>query len=413
MLNYREDKLFIEDIEVKKLAIEHGTPLYVYSMPQIERNFKKIKEVFSDLPLKIVFAVKANNNIHLLRKMKQLGIGADVVTMGEIKAAERAGIAHSEMVINGNAKTEEEIEYAIKNDFLMINIDSSDEYELVEEIAKKLNKKPNISFRLNPDVDPKTHPHISTGLKENKFGINFEVGFLLIKEAHKSPYVNLKGIHTHIGSQILEVSPFYDAFTKVKELLGRLNRRGIKLSYYNIGGGWGIDYKRDGSGLNLEEYKKRVVPLLKEMDINIIFEPGRFLIGNAGALVGKVLLTKINEGKRFIFVDIGMNDLIRPSLYDAYHHIFPVEDKKERPKIIADIMGQLCESGDKVAQGREVSDMERGEYLVVCDTGAYGYSMASNYNSRPKPKEILIEKDGIRVIRKRESIDDMFSLIPE
>ncbi len=412
MLNYKENVLFIENINIKELAEKHGTPLYVYSLPQVERNTQKIKEVFEGLPLKIVFAVKANNNIHLLKKMKSLGIGADVVTIGEIKAAERAGISHNDMVMNGNAKTEEELEYAIRNEFFMINVDSADEYEIVEELAKKLNKKPNISFRLNPDVDPKTHPHISTGLKENKFGINFEVGYLLIKEAYRSPYINLKGIHTHIGSQILEVSPFYDAFSKVKELLERLRRKGIELQYYNIGGGWGIDYTKNGKGLDLSLYKKKVIPLLKSMNINLIFEPGRFLIGNAGILVGKVLLTKINEGKRFIFVDIGMNDLIRPSLYDAYHHIYPVEDKK-RPKIIADVMGQLCESGDKVAQKREIPDMERGEYLVVCDTGAYGYSMASNYNSRPKPEELLIEKDGVKVIRKRETIDDMFSLIPE
>ncbi len=412
MLNYKENMLFIENINIKELAEKHGTPLYVYSLPQVERNTQKIKEVFEGLPLKIVFAVKANNNIHLLKKKKSLGIGADVVTIGEIKAAERAGISHNDMVMNGNAKTEEELEYAIRNEFFMINVDSADEYEIVEELAKKLNKKPNISFRLNPDVDPKTHPHISTGLKENKFGINFEVGYLLIKEAYRNPYINLKGIHTHIGSQILEVSPFYDAFSKVKELLERLRRKGIELQYYNIGGGWGIDYTKNGKGLDLSLYKKKVIPLLKSMNINLIFEPGRFLIGNAGILVGKVLLTKINEGKRFIFVDIGMNDLIRPSLYDAYHHIYPVEDKK-RPKIIADVMGQLCESGDKVAQKREIPDMERGEYLVVCDTGAYGYSMASNYNSRPKPEELLIEKDGVKVIRKRETIDDMFSLIPE
>ncbi len=412
MLNYKNNKLFIEDIEAKNLAEEHGTPLYVYSTEQIKRNIVKIKEVFEDIPLKIVFAVKANNNIQLLKRMHSFGIGADVVTIGEIEAAKRAGIPYSNMVINGNAKTEKEIEYAIKNDFFMINIDSPDEYEIVEELAKKIGKKPNISFRLNPDVDPKTHPHISTGLKKNKFGINFEVGYLLIKEAHKSPYVNLKGIHTHIGSQILEVSPFYDAFSKIKEFLYRLRKKGIELQYYNIGGGWGIDYKRTGEGLNLFEYKEKIVPLLKSMNIQLIFEPGRFLIGNAGALLGKVLLTKTNEGKRFIFVDIGMNDLIRPSLYDAYHHILPIE-KKEAPIITADIMGQLCESGDKVAQEREVPDMERGEYLVVCDTGAYGYSMASNYNSRPKPKEILIEDNTIKVIRKRETIDDMFALIPE
>ncbi len=412
MLSYKNNKLFIEEIEAKSLVEEHGTPLYVYSTDQIKRNIAKIKEVFEDIPLKIVFAVKANNNIQLLKRMHSFGIGADVVTIGEIEAAKRAGIPHSDMIINGNAKTEEEIEYAIKNDFFMINVDSPDEYEIVEELAKKIGKKPNISFRLNPDVDPKTHPHISTGLKKNKFGINFEVGYLLIKEAHKSPYVNLKGIHTHIGSQILEVSPFYDAFSKVKALLYRLKKKDIELEYYNIGGGWGIDYKRNGEGLNLYEYKEKVIPLLKSMDIQIIFEPGRFLIGNAGALLGKILLTKTNEGKRFIFVDIGMNDLIRPSLYDAYHHILPVE-KKDAPTIIADVMGQLCESGDKVAQEREVPEMERGEYLVVCDTGAYGYSMASNYNSRPKPKEILIENNTVKTIRERETIDNMFSLIPE
>ena len=412
MLNYKDDMLYIENVDIEELAKKHKTPLYIYSMDQMNRNIKKIKEVFDGLSLKIVFAVKANNNIKILKRLGDMGIGADVVTIGEIEAAKRAGIPFKDMIINGNAKTEEEIEFAIRNDFFMINVDSPDEFEIVEDIAKRLGKKPNISFRLNPDVDPKTHPHISTGLKKNKFGINFEVGYLLIKEAHKSPYVNFKGVHTHIGSQILEVSPFYDAFTKVKELASRLKRKGISLEYYNIGGGWGIDYKRTGKGLDLDEYKKRVIPILKSMNVKIIFEPGRFLIGNAGALVGKVLLTKINEGKRFIFVDIGMNDLIRPSLYDAYHHILPVK-KMERPEIIADVMGQLCESGDKVAEGRKVPEMERGEYLVVCDTGAYGYSMASNYNSRPKPEEILIEGDRITVIRKRETMDDMFSLIPD
>ncbi len=412
MLEYKDNELTIDGLKLKYIAQTHKTPLYVYSMNQIKKNINKIKEVFEGLPLKIVFAVKANNNIQLLKRLKDLGVGADVVTIGEIEAAKRAGISYSDIVINGNAKTEEEIEYAIKNDFFMINIDSADEYEIVENIAKNLNKKPNISFRLNPDVDPKTHPHISTGLKKNKFGINLEVGYLLIKEAHKSPYVNLKGIHTHIGSQILQVSPFYDAFLKVKELLRKLEKRNIQIEYYNIGGGWGIDYHKNGEGLNLNEYREKVIPLLKSMNVKIIFEPGRFLVGNAGILVGKVLLTKTNEGKKFIFVDIGMNDLIRPSLYDAYHHILPVEDKNA-PKIIADIMGQLCESGDKVAQEREVPEMEKDDYMVVCDTGAYGYSMASNYNSRPKPKELLIENGKIITIRERESIDHMFSLIPD
>ncbi len=412
MLDYKNNMLYIENVSIEELAEKHKTPLYIYSMDQINRNIEKIKKVFEDLPLKIVFAVKANNNIKILKRLGDMGIGADVVTIGEIEAAKRAGISFKDMVINGNAKTEEEIEFAIRNDFFMINVDSPDEFEIVEDFAKKLGKKPNISFRLNPDVDPKTHPHISTGLKKNKFGINFEVGYLLIKEAHKSPYVNFKGVHTHIGSQILEVSPFYDAFTKVKELISRLKRKRISLEYYNIGGGWGIDYKRTGEGLDLNEYKEKVIPILKSMNVKIIFEPGRFLIGNAGALVGKVLLTKINEGKKFIFVDIGMNDLIRPSLYDAYHHILPVK-KVKRPEIVADIMGQLCESGDKVAEGRKIPEMEKDEYLVVCDTGAYGYSMASNYNSRPKPEEILIDGNKVAIIRKRETINDMFSLIPD
>lgn len=412
MLEYKENFLLIDGISSKELIEEFGSPLYVYSTSKIKKNIEKIKEVFEGLPLKIVFAVKANNNIQLLKRFKSFGIGADVVTIGEIRAAERAGIPYSDMVINGNAKTEEELTYAIKNDFFMINIDSPDEYEMVEALSKKLGKKPHISFRLNPDVDPKTHPHISTGLKKNKFGINFEVGYLLIKEAHKSPYVNLKGIHTHIGSQILDVNPFYDAFTKVNDLLKRLKRKGITLEYFNIGGGWGIDYERTGRELDLKTYKEKVVPLLKSMDVKIIFEPGRFAIANAGVLLGKVLLTKINEGKRFIFVDIGMNDLIRPSLYDAYHHILPVE-KKQVSTITADIMGQLCESGDKVAQNRAIPEMEQGEYLAVCDTGAYGYSMASNYNSRPKPAEVLIEDGEIKLIRKRETLDDMFSLIVE
>lgn len=402
---YIKGELYAEDIPVRELAVMYGTPLYVYSHRTIVSHFNAYDDAFSVVPHLICFAIKANSNGAILRLLGNLGSGADIVSGGELYRALRAGIPARRIVYAGVGKTDDEIGYALRKRILMFNIESSQELLRINEIASSLGVKAPVALRINPDIDPETHPYISTGLKKHKFGIPIEDALELYRLAKGLGSIEILGIHKHIGSQITKVSPFADALSRLLVLMDRLKDEGIDLRYLNLGGGLGIRYNRE-TPPHPGELARRIIPLLKQRDITIILEPGRSIIGNAGILVTKVLYLKRGEDREFVIVDAGMNDLLRPTLYNAYHHILPVK-KIRRKGIKADVVGPICESGDFLSRGIEMPAVRQGEYLSVMSAGAYGFSMSSNYNSRPRPAEILVRGKEHHIIGERESYKDL------
>lgn len=411
--HYRNGTLYAEDLPVEEIAQKVGTPFYLYSYRTLTRHYKVFDEALSDLKHLICYSVKANSNLAILRIFAKHGAGADVVSGGEIFRAKKAGIESKKIVFSGVGKTEEEILYGLREDILMFNVESRDEFQFLKSLASKIGKKVPISFRVNPDIDPHTHPYISTGLKTSKFGIEVEEALNLYSEAKESKQVQLLGISCHIGSQITEIGPFIEAFEKIKELYEILTQKGCEIPYVDLGGGLGITYK-DELPPHPREYSRSLIERAKGMDCTFIFEPGRVLVGNAGLLVTKVLYRKRNGGREFVIVDAGMNDLIRPSLYRAYHEIWPVR-REERPIIKANIVGPVCETTDFFAQEREIQDVKPGELLAIMGAGAYGFSMSSNYNSRVRAAEVLVKDDQMWIIRKRETYEDLIrgESIPE
>jgi diaminopimelate decarboxylase len=411
--HYRNGTLYAEDLPVEEIAQKVGTPFYLYSYRTLTRHYKVFDEALSDLKHLICYSVKANSNLAILRIFAKHGAGADVVSGGEIFRAKKAGIESKKIVFSGVGKTEEEILYGLREDILMFNVESRDEFQFLKSLASKIGKKVPISFRVNPDIDPHTHPYISTGLKTSKFGIEVEEALNLYSEAKESKQVQLLGISCHIGSQITEIGPFIEAFEKIKELYEILTQKGCEIPYVDLGGGLGITYK-DELPPHPREYSWSLIERAKGMDCTFIFEPGRVLVGNAGLLVTKVLYRKRNGGREFVIVDAGMNDLIRPSLYRAYHEIWPVR-REERPIIKANIVGPVCETTDFFAQEREIQDVKPGELLAIMGAGAYGFSMSSNYNSRVRAAEVLVKDDQMWIIRKRETYEDLIrgESIPE
>ncbi|MGC8790812.1 MAG: diaminopimelate decarboxylase, partial [Desulfurella sp.] len=354
----------------------------------------------------ICFALKANSNLAVINTFAKLGAGADVVSAGEIFRAKKAGLDTTKIVFSGVGKTPDEIKYALENNILMFNIESFEELEEIEKVACLLNKTAPVSFRVNPNVDPKTHPYISTGLKKNKFGISHTQIVDAYKKASHMKHISIKGIQFHIGSQLTDVSPFFEAQIKVAHIMRELLSLGIKLDIIDIGGGLGVVYENEKEP-DLDQYANFINEAFKDFpDSMIVLEPGRFLVANGGIFVTKVLYRKQNEGKNFIIVDGAMNDLIRPSLYDAYHKIEPVV-KKNAKKITADIVGPICESGDFFARSREIDSLERNDLVSIFSSGAYGFTMASNYNSRCKPAEVLVDKDKVKLVRARETFEDL------
>jgi len=405
--------LYAEDLPIEEIAQKIGTPFYLYSYQTLRRHYRVFDEALSELNHLICYSVKANSNLAILRIFAKEGAGADVVSGGEIFRAKKAGVDSQKIVFSGVGKTEEEILYGLQEGILMFNVESSNEFEVIKSLAKKLGKKAPISFRVNPDIDPRTHPYISTGLKTSKFGIEPEEALRLYMEAKACKEVQVLGISCHIGSQITELGPFIEAFERIKELYEILIKKGCEIHFIDLGGGLGITYK-DEIPPHPREYSRSLVERAKNMDCTFIFEPGRVLVGNAGILVTKVLYRKQNGGKEFVIVDAGMNDLIRPSLYRAYHEILPVK-REERPLIKANIVGPVCETTDFFAQEREIQEVKPGELLAIMGAGAYGFSMSSNYNSRVRAAEVLVKEDQMWIIRKRETYEDLIrgESIPE
>ncbi len=399
--HYVNGELYCEQVPVKRLAQKVGTPFYCYSHATLTHHFRIFDEAFAGFPHLVCFAVKANSNLAIMRLFASLGAGADIVSGGELYRALKAGVDPAKMVYSGVGKNAKEIRLALKAGILMFNIESSQELEAISRLARKLGMTARVALRINPDIDPKTHPYISTGLKKNKFGINIEQALKDYVRATELPHIEVVGVACHIGSQITELSPFLEAVQRLRELIGELTALGIRIRYLDLGGGLGITYQEEAPP-HPKEYGAALVEELAGLDVTLILEPGRVLVGNAGILVTRVHYTKESDHKHFIIVDAGMNDLARPSLYGSYHALWPVVER-ERREVIASLVGPICESGDFLAKDRPMPAFEPGELVAVMSAGAYGFSMSSNYNSRPRVAEILVKDDAFYVIRKRES----------
>src|SRR5918999_2566855 len=409
---YRNGEMFAEGVAVKRIANEVGTPAYIYSLATLKRHYQVFDQAFASVPHIVCFSVKANSNLALLRTFAKEGSGFDIVSGGELFRALKAGGDPKKIVFSGVGKKKQEIEYALATGILMFNVESEEELVALNEIAAGAGKKAPISLRVNPDVDPQTHPYISTGMKKAKFGIEIKKSLETYKKAASLSNIDVVGVDCHIGSQLTSVTPFVDALAKVREYLdrvlaGEMKKEGTQIRYLDLGGGLGIHYHDETPPLP-EEYAKAVVQGLEGLNVTLILEPGRVIVGNAGVLLTEVQYIKETDTKKFVIVDGGMNDLIRPALYGSYQAIQPVI-QNDTEKIIADVVGPICESGDFFAKDREIGRPKRGDLLAVMSAGAYGFTMASNYNSHPKPPEILVDGDKYYVVRKRESFEDLIN----
>jgi len=407
-IKYIKNELFIEGMSVSKLAKLYGTPAYLYSKQLIVNNFTNYKKAFSDGI--VCYAVKANPNQTLLEILAKLGAGADIVSGGELFKALEAGIKPEKIVYSGVGKTSEEITYALQSGILMFNVESYEELEAINKIAGDLGKKARISFRVNPNVDPDTHKYIATGKHGTKFGIKYEDAFEMYLAASKMKNIEIVGIDTHIGSQILKIEPYRLAAVKISKLIDKLEEKNIILKYIDIGGGLGIKYEKSQKPPKPAELKKAVMSVFgKYKNKTLIVEPGRSIIGDTGILIGQVVYRKKSGNKTFLICDIGMNDLIRPTLYEAYHNILPVKKTAKKP-VIMDVVGPICESGDFIAKDRKFPLLEQGEFIAVECIGAYGSAMSSQYNSRKRSRGMIIDGKKIIHIRRRDEFEDLLRL---
>jgi diaminopimelate decarboxylase len=400
---YIEKKLYCEEVSISNLASKVGTPFFVYSKKAILDKINQYKEAFKDYDTLICYALKANSNLSLLKIFEENGFGADIVSGGELYKAKKAGFSSNKIVYAGVGKTDFEISYAISENILSFNIESFMELDVINEIAGKQEKKANVSIRVNPNVDPKTHPYISTGLKKSKFGIDIDQAIDAYKKAVKLENLNVVGVHCHIGSQIMDVSVFREATEKVVDLVFKLKKEGIELKFIDMGGGLGVKYNPDDNPPTPKDLADAIIPVVKQTGLKLIIEPGRSLIAEAGALITKVIFLKDKQEKHFVIVDSGMNDLVRPAMYNAYHHVLNVQEKDE--EMIADIVGPICETGDFLALDRRIGKVERGDLLAIMTAGAYGSSMSSNYNVRPRALEVLVDGPNFKVIKEREDYE--------
>ncbi|CAD7288211.1 Diaminopimelate decarboxylase [Campylobacter majalis] len=389
-----------------QLSQKYQTPLYVYDFDYIASRYNALKSAFNARKSLICYAVKANSNLSLLRHMATLGAGFDCVSIGEIKRALLAGAKPYQVIFSGVGKSDAEIKEALQNEILMINVEGESELDRVEMIAKMLVKKARISIRVNPDVDAKTHPYISTGLNKNKFGVDINTAKKMYLKAKNSNHLEPIGIHFHIGSQITEISSIIEAANIVSVLMRELKALEIDIKFFDVGGGIGIVYK-DENEVNLYEYAQGILAALGGQDVTIVCEPGRYIVGNCGTLITSVLYEKFNKDKRFVVVDAAMNDLLRPSLYEAHHEIISLKDGE---KSNCDIVGPICESGDFLAKDIKLPRLQNSDILVVKSAGAYGFSMSSNYNTRGRAAEVAIQNGTDRLIRRRESFEDIIAL---
>lgn len=402
---YKGNELYAEEVALKDIAAKVGTPYYAYSYATLTRHFKAFDDAFAGSPHTICYSMKANSNQSVLKTFFNIGGGVDIVSGGELYRALKAGVTPSKVVYSGVGKKDEEIEFALNTGILMFNVESEQELTRISEIASRMGKKAGIAIRVNPDVDPGTHPYITTGLKNAKFGITIDRAMQEYSRAKTLSGIDVIGIDMHIGSQLTKVNPFVDSILKLKIMIGKLQKEGIALKYFDCGGGLGIQYNDEEPPVPAD-YGKEIVAATKDLGLHLIFEPGRNMVGNAGILVSKCLYTKARDEKNFIMVDAGMNDLARPALYGSFHGVLPVV-KEQDGMIVADIVGPICESGDFLAKDREVPMFKRGDLMAFMSAGAYGFAMSSPYNSRPRVPEVMVNGDSFEIIRERETVEDL------
>ena len=408
-MNYfglRKNNLCVEKITALSLTRKYKTPFYCYSLAQLKSNFYKFSNTFRDTKPLICFSVKSNSNVHFLKELKKIGSGADVVSGGELLKATKAGINAKKIVFSGIGKTDEEIKLAIKKKILLINMESESEANLINKISKKISKKTSVGIRLNPNVTGKTNKKISTGGKDDKFGLNYSDCIILCKKVSKMKNLKLEAISVHIGSQITSIKPFKKVLAVISKII---NKTKINFKFIDLGGGMGISYSSKQKKLNLDQYAKLVSKFTKNRKIKIIFEPGRVIAGNTSVLISKVTYIKKSNSKTFIILDAGMNDLMRPALYDAIHRIIPL--KKNNKKIFGKIefVGPVCESSDKFLNQKSFSKIKEGDYVAITDVGAYGMSLSSNYNTRPIVSEIMVNGSKHKLIKKRQNLETLIN----
>ena len=401
---YQDDTLCCEGVRLGDVARQFETPTFVYSQAKLEENYRAFDDALAEIPHLICYSLKANSSLAIGRLLAGLGAGADIVSGGELFKALKMGMDPKKIVYASVGKTQAEIEYALKAQILMFNVESRAELEAIDRIAGRIGAKAGIALRVNPDIDANTHPYITTGMLKYKFGIPPDEALELYRVAREMPNLESRGIQMHIGSQLLTVQPIIEAATKLLSVFWQLREEGIELSYIDIGGGLGITYK-DETPQGPEFLAKEILPMVRETGCTLLIEPGRFIAGNAGALLTSVLYVKTNPKKKFVIIDAAMNDLVRPSLYDAYHPILAVTPTEGRETV--DVVGPVCESGDFMAHEREIACVEAGDLLAIKCAGAYGFSMSSNYNARTRAAEVLVKGDQCRLVRRRETYEDL------
>lgn len=408
--HYVGDEMYCEDVPLTRIAEEVGTPSFVYSRRTLERHFRVFQEPFRAVDHLVCYSMKACSNIAVLRLFANLGGGVDIVSGGELFRAQKAGIDPQRIVYSGVGKTAAEMDAALDAGILMFNVESEEELELLDSRARAKGMRAPVSIRVNPDVDPLTHPKISTGLKQNKFGIDKDIAKAIYRRAKEMDGIEPIGVDCHIGSQLTNLDPFLETVERLHVLISDLRADGIDVRYLDIGGGLGIPYELEQPP-SPEAYGKAIVDKVKDLDVKLIMEPGRVIVGNAGIVITRVLFRKEGPEKHFVIIDAGMNDLMRPTLYNAYHAIRrvspPVEGITAGKSFKADLVGPICETGDYVAQGREIDAVHRGDLIAVMSSGAYGFSMSSNYNSRPRAAEVLVDGSDYVIIRERETYEDL------
>ncbi len=407
---YRSGELYCEEVPLAAISQEVGPPFYVYSAKTIREAFLSYKRGFGERRHLIAYAIKANENVSIARMLAQLGAGADIVSVGQLYRAQVAGIPGNKMIYSGVGKTDREIRAALEAGILFFNVESGEELTRIEELAEEVHIRAGIAIRINPDVDPKTHPYISTGMREHKFGVEVDTALELYRRAAKKEWLEVRGIQCHIGSQITDSSPHREALARVLEVRERLVQEGIETRYLDVGGGLGIQYSEECPPAP-SDFVKGLMEVAGDLDVTWVIEPGRSIVGNAGALVCQVLYRKDHGGKRYTIVDAGMNDLIRPAIYDAFHPILPVRQAPDPAGLTpTEVVGPICESTDQFAWDRMLPPFEQRDLMAVLAAGAYGSAMSSNYNAKPLCPEVLVDGREWRVIRRRQSIEELIAL---
>ena len=417
--NYRDGELYCENVPASTIAEQVGTPAYVYSKATLLHHYRQVADGFAAINPTICFSIKSSGNIHLCRVLAEAGCGFDVTSGGELYRALEAGGDPKKIIYAGVGKTDDEIRMALDAGIAAFNIESEAEIENIDRVAGEMGKKATGAVRINPDVDPRTHIKTTTGTKETKFGVDIERAERVFEQYKNLSNLRIAGVHVHIGSPVYEIQPYVDAVNKMTALIDRLKDRGHKIEWLDLGGGFAVNYKTPNQALPVSEHAKALVPLLKGKDYRVALEPGRYIVGNAGILLTRVLYRKQGGTKKFVIVDAGMNDLIRPTLYESYHYVWPTNpdaanvipdrDESRQPVNgeVVDVVGPICESGDYLAKDRPLPVTQRGDLLAVFTAGAYGFSMASNYNNRPRAPEVLVDGDQFKVIRRRETYEDL------